>query len=72
MTPDSLKKRRLAGVFLLGWVFFNYPIFSLFNLPAAWKGVPLLYAYVFFIWALIIALIMLAARRDPPPAAPDR
>ncbi|CAG0978134.1 hypothetical protein ANRL2_02219 [Anaerolineae bacterium] len=72
MTPDSLKKRRLAGVFLFGWIFFNYPIFSLFNLPVAWNGIPLLYGYVFFIWALIIVLIMLAARRDPPPGEPDR
>ncbi len=72
MTPDSLRNRRLAGVFLFGWVFFNYPIFSLFNLPAAWGGIPLLYGYVFFIWAFIIVLIMLAARRDPPPAGPGR
>lgn len=72
MTPDSLKKRRLAGVFLFGWIFFNYPIFSLFNLPAAWGGIPLLYGYVFFIWAIIIALIMLVARSGLPPADPDR
>ncbi|MGE5256802.1 MAG: hypothetical protein ACM3KE_09040 [Hyphomicrobiales bacterium] len=68
MTPDALKSRRLAGIFLLGWIFFNYPIFSLFNLPALWGGIPLLYAYVFFIWALIIVLIVLVARRDRPPA----
>ncbi len=72
MTPDSLRKRRLAGVFLFGWVFFNYPIFSLFNLPAAWRGIPLLYGYVFFVWALIIALIMFAARRNLPPDDPGR
>jgi hypothetical protein len=70
MTPDSLKKRRLAGVFLFGWIFFNYPIFSLFNLPAIWKGIPLLYGYVFFLWALIIVLIMLASRRTPQTGDP--
>jgi hypothetical protein len=68
MTPEALKSRRLAGIFLLGWILFNYPIISLFNLPAFWGGIPLLYAYVFFIWAVIIALIMLVARRDRPPA----
>lgn len=67
MTPDALKNRRLAGVFILGWVLFNYPIFSLFNLPASWGGIPLLYAYVFFTWALIIGLVMLITRRDRPP-----
>ena len=59
MSPDSLKKRRLAGVFLFGWIFFNYPIFSLFNLPTIWKGIPLLYGYVFSLWALIILAIVL-------------
>jgi hypothetical protein len=68
MTPEALKSRRLAGIFLLGWILFNYPIISLFNLPAFWRGIPLLYAYVFFTWAVIIALIMLVARRDRPPA----
>jgi hypothetical protein len=67
MTPDALKNRRLAGVFLLGWVFFNYPIFSLFSLPASWGGIPLLYACVFLIWALVIGLVMLITRRDGPP-----
>lgn len=70
MTPDSLKKRRLAGVFLFGWIFFNYPIFSLFNLPATWQGIPLLYGYVFLLWALIIVLIMLASRRAAQPGDP--
>lgn len=68
MTPDRLKNRRLAGVFLLGWVLFNYPVLSLFNRPVALLGIPLLYAYVFGAWALLIVLIMLGARfnRRPP------
>jgi hypothetical protein len=68
MTPDRLKNRRLAGVFLLGWVLFNYPFLSLFNRPSALLGIPLLYVYVFGAWALIIVLIMLGARfsRRPP------
>ena len=57
MSPDSRKTRRLAGIFLLGWVLLNYPILSIFNLPAAWGGVPLLYAYVFAVWTLIVALL---------------
>lgn len=72
MTPDSLKKRRLAGVFLFGWICFNYPIFSLFNRPAVWWGIPLLYGYVFILWVVLIALIILAVRRDPPSGQPGR
>ena len=70
MTPDALKNRRLAGVFLLGWVFFNYPIVSLFNLPTSWGGIPMLYAYVFLIWALVIGLVILIMRGDRPPSDP--
>jgi len=68
MTPDRLKNRRLAGVFLLGWVLFNYPVLSLFNRHTTLLGIPLIYAYVFGAWALVIVLIMLGARfsRRPP------
>ena len=64
MSPDSRKARRLVGVFLLGWVLLNYPILSLFNLPAAWGGVPLLYAYVFAAWSLIVGLLAVVSRPD--------
>jgi hypothetical protein len=72
MTPDRLKNRRLAGVFLLGWVLFNYPFFSLFSRPLALLGVPLLYAYVFGAWALVISLIMLSTRFSRGPSGPSR
>jgi hypothetical protein len=72
MTPDRLKTRRLAGVFLLGWVLFNYPVISLFSRPFALLGVPLLYAYVFCAWMLIIGLIMLNARFSRRPPGPGR
>jgi len=72
MTPDRMKNRRLAGVFLLGWVLFNYPVFSLFNRPTVFLGIPLLYAYVFGAWMLIIGLIMLAARFSRGSSGPVR
>ncbi len=57
MSPDSRKTRRLAGIFLLGWVLLNYPILSIFNLPASWGGIPLLY-----VWTLIVALLAVVSR----------
>lgn len=65
MSPDSRKNRMLAGVFLLGWVLLNYPILSIFNLPALWAGVPLLYAYVFAAWILIVVLLAAITRSGP-------
>lgn len=62
MSPDSRKARRLAGIFLLGWALLNYPILSIFNLPASWGGIPLLYAYVFSVWTLIVALLGVVSR----------
>jgi hypothetical protein len=62
MTPESLKSRRLIGLFLLGWILFNYPILSLFNLPASVCGIPLLFAYIFAAWAGITGLILLVTR----------
>jgi hypothetical protein len=36
---------------------FNYPLLALFNVRATAFGIPLLYAYLFFAWALLIALV---------------
>jgi len=49
--------QRLIGLFLLGCVLFNYPLLVLFNLPRSIAGIPLLYAYLFGAWAMLIALM---------------
>jgi uncharacterized membrane protein len=71
MTPDSRKTRKLVGVFILGWVLLNYPILSLFNLPATIAGIPLLYAFVFAAWAAIVVLIGLITLYGRPPHDTD-
>jgi hypothetical protein len=57
MNKPNPKGQRLAALFLLGNVLFNYPLLSLFNLPKTVYGVPLLYLYVFVAWAFLIALL---------------
>ena len=64
MVRSSLKGQRLVALFLLGCLLFNYPIFSLFAGAAQWAGVPVLYVYVFFAWALLIALMALVVERS--------
>ncbi len=71
MSPDSRKTRRLVGVFLLGWVLLNYPILSLFNHPTTLGGIPLLYAFVFAAWTLIVGLVGLITLSDRPPRDTD-
>ena len=61
MRPAEAKGQRLIALFILGSLLFNYPVLSLFNVPAEALGVPVLYAYIFAAWALLIALMAFAA-----------
>ena len=59
MQPHELKGQRLTALFVLGCLLFNYPLLSLFNVAADVLGVPVLYAYLFAAWALLVALMAL-------------
>ena len=61
MRESAGKGQRLIALFVLGCLLFNYPILSLFNVPAEVFGVPVLYAYIFAAWTLLIALMAFAA-----------
>ena len=61
MVNFAIRNQRLVALFLLGCLLFNYPLLSLFNNPAEIFGIPLLYAYLFFAWGLLIALMALVA-----------
>lgn len=63
MNRNSIKGQRLAAVFLLGCVLFNYPVLFLFNKTAAWLGVPALYLYIFGAWGFLVGLMALIAER---------
>jgi hypothetical protein len=62
MDDRDVKGQRLIALFILGCLLFNYPVLSLFNVAAIAFGVPVLYAYIFAAWALLIALMALAAK----------
>jgi len=61
MLQSEAKGQRLIALFILGCLLFNYPVLSLFNVSAEALGVPVLYAYIFAAWALLIALMAFAA-----------
>ena len=65
MQEHERKGQRLIALFIFGCLLFNYPVLSLFNVGTEVFGVPLLYAYIFAAWALLVALMALAveARR---------
>ena len=60
MRGSEAKGQRLIALFVLGCLLFNYPVLSLFNVSAEALGVPVLYAYIFAAWALLVALMALA------------
>jgi len=63
MVRSLIKGQRLAALSMLGFLLFNYPLFSLFAGPDQLLGVPVLYAYVFTAWALLIALMALVVEK---------
>jgi hypothetical protein len=61
---DERVTERLVAVAVLGVLLFAPPLLSLFD--RAWRvaGVPLLWAYLFAAWAVVIALIAAAVRKQ--------
>jgi hypothetical protein len=56
MRPN-IKGQRLAALFLAGFLLFNYPLLTLFAGSVHVFGIPVLYFYVFAVWALLIGLM---------------
>jgi len=62
MNDDETKAQRLVGLCMLGALLFNFPVLSLFNKPIFVAGVPLIYAYIFLAWAILVGLMAVVAR----------
>jgi len=56
-----MKGARLVALSVLGFLLFNYPLLALFNHKGTLFGVPVLYAYIFAVWTVLIAAIALVA-----------
>ena len=63
MQEHERKGQRLIALFIFGCLLFNFPILALFNVPGTLFGVPVLYAYLFIAWALLIALMAWVVER---------
>jgi len=58
-----MKAERLVALSVLGFLLFNYPLLALFNRPGTVFGIPILYAYIFAVWCLLIAAIAFVAEK---------
>jgi hypothetical protein len=63
MSKSSRKGARLVGLFLLGCLLFNYPMLAVANVRTTFLGVPVLYAYLFAAWGLLIVLVAIIMER---------
>jgi hypothetical protein len=63
MAHRAIHAQRLVALFVLGCLLFSYPLLSLFNVGGTVAGSPVLYAYLFSVWILLIALMILVIER---------
>jgi hypothetical protein len=62
---DELQRAQaFVALCLLGTLLFNYPFLALFNRPALVLGIPIFYAYLFVVWAALIALMAWLVGRE--------
>lgn len=55
--------QRLAVVFVVGLLVFNYPLMSLASTDTTLFGIPVLYLYLFGSWALIVGTMAFIIER---------
>jgi len=63
MNRSSIKSQRLGALFIIGCLLFNYPLLFLFNSATELLDIPLLYAYIFGAWAMLIAVMALVIEK---------
>ena len=56
MQRSELTRQRLVAVSLGGALLLYSPLIYLFDRPWDWLGVPVLYLYLFGVWAVVIAV----------------
>lgn len=59
---DSLRSARMVAVAALAVLLFNFPLLALFDVDVRVLGVPLLWAYLFVVWAAVIAVVAWVVR----------
>lgn len=65
MNKDRSPKQ--ISLFLAALLLFNFPLIGLFSKDHLLWGLPLLYVYLFFAWACLIAITAWISRRQSYP-----
>jgi hypothetical protein len=59
---ERMRSGRLTAAGAIGLLLLNFPLLSLFDRQVRVFGVPLLWVYLFVLWAALIALIAYVVR----------
>jgi len=59
---DRLRNARLTAAAVLALLLFNFPFMAVFDVDTLVVGIPVLWAYLFIVWAGIVALAAWIAR----------
>lgn len=59
---DSLHSARMVAVSALALLLFGFPVMALFDVDVRLLGVPLLWAYLFIAWGVVIAVVAWVVR----------
>ncbi len=64
-----MTRARLAALFAMALLLMNFPLLSLFSREHLVLGLPVLYVYLYGVWALVIGLLiwLMEGRRSSPP-----
>ncbi len=72
--PDDERRtaERLVALLLAGGALLNFPLLSVLRDRGTIGGIPVLYAFLFLVWALLAGATALVLRERPaPPDADD-
>jgi hypothetical protein len=59
---DSLRGARMIAVATAALLLFGFPLMALFDVEVRVLGVPLLWAYLFVAWAVVIGIVAWVVR----------
>lgn len=69
MPQERRQNERLLALAAMLFVFLNYPLLSLFSRDSFLFGIPVLYLYLFCLWAVAIAVMLLVQSRRRLPSS---
>lgn len=64
MIGPNRQSQRLVALFLLGCLLFNYPLMYVFSVTGRIFGIPILFAYLFTAWAMLIVLVAMVTEKQ--------